>query len=115
MSLECFECFKLLLLSINEKLKFLYKIASNRNTTYVHNVYGGIQSISYNCDENKDSVFDFEYQCTIVPKYIEGINLLWNLVFKANNEQVSEKTIDLLTKLYMNLTQEIEKSIYDIR
>jgi len=118
MTIEGFNCVKNLFLIINEKLEKISKIKTSNVTAYQssHNGYGvSYHSYSYNYEETKAVPSDFEYQVNVLPEELEGIQSMWNFIFDAQTEEVTEKAIDFLNRLYLYVKAELEEKITSIR
>ena len=119
MTIEGFNCVKNLFLIINEKLEKISKVKTSNVVAYQssHNGYGvSYHSYSYNHEETKaNPPCDFEYQVNVLPEELEGIQSMWNFIFVAQNEDVVEKAIDFLNRLYLYVKTELEEKITSIR
>ena len=50
-----------------------------------------------------------------LPQNLEGINCLWDLILLAEDDSVIDSISDLINKLYIHLTPDLEKEIVNIR
>lgn len=114
MTIEGFNCVKNLFLIINEKLGKISKVKANSVTTHPssYNGYGvSYHSYSYNYEETKAAPPDFEYVVNVLPEELEGVQSIWNFILTAKNEEVVEKAVDFLNKLYLYVNEELESKI----
>ena len=117
MTSEGFKCFRNIFLLINEKLGKLVKGATSStsdekasySTTYT-DVNGTIYaSYSYNYeDRKKNAEGDFEFKTLVFPSQLEGINSIWEVILQTDNEEVIEKALEFLNKLYTSVGEELE-------
>jgi len=115
-TLEGFNCFKNVFLIINEKLQKIVKVNARTGgeTSYGGHMIGGTYYGSYSYEE-KTSAGEFEYKVNVMPAELEGINSIWNFILAAESENVVEKAIDFLNKLYNHVGNDLESRIIEIR
>ena len=51
---------------------------------------------------------DFDYQVLVFPSELEGVQSIWEIILQTENEEVIEKAIEFLNKLYANVSEELE-------
>ncbi|EAS02785.2 ubiquitin carboxy-terminal hydrolase (macronuclear) [Tetrahymena thermophila SB210] len=108
LSLEGFLCYKVMFISLNLQKNYLQQQQIPKNN-YTTNVYGAICSMSggpmnNNQSSNEDQNNEFEYLVLTEPQNLEGMDLLWEIVYKNGQESVIENCIDFLVKLHLHIS-----------
>ncbi|KAL4448730.1 hypothetical protein ABPG74_012819 [Tetrahymena malaccensis] len=109
LSLEGFLCYKVMFISLNLQKNYLQQQQIPKSN-YTTNVYGAICSMSggpmnnNQNSQNEDQNNEFEYLVLTEPQNLEGIELLWEIVYKNGQESVIENSIDFLVKLHLHIS-----------
>eukprot|EP01015_Nassula_variabilis_P030951 TRINITY_DN6893_c0_g2_i1.p1 TRINITY_DN6893_c0_g2~~TRINITY_DN6893_c0_g2_i1.p1 ORF type:complete len:195 (+),score=29.56 TRINITY_DN6893_c0_g2_i1:64-648(+) len=113
-----------LFMIINEKLNKIKKAKQNTSTGSVSTYKNVFQnrgvtyaSYSYNQEENNNTANQngVDFKVMVDPCQLEGINSLWDFIMNSQLDGVTEKAIEFLCGLYLDLDTEIEKHISQIR
>ncbi|KAL4498387.1 hypothetical protein ABPG72_013193 [Tetrahymena utriculariae] len=109
LSLEGFLCYKVMFISLNLQKNYLQQQQIPKSN-YTTNVYGAICSMSggpmnnNQSSQNEDQSSEFEYLVLTEPLNLEGLDLLWEIVYKNGQENVIESCIDFLVKLHLHIS-----------
>jgi len=112
--IEGIQVIESLLIIVNRITDKIVEIGVVKKKTHdqMHGRYGGMIGPMAPPEMNQEE--EIEFRVKVLPSELIGASTLWKIVLEATNEQVTISAIELISKIYTKLSEDLENKISEI-
>lgn len=110
--IEGMQVIESLLITVNRDMNTIVEIGAVRKKEQSYGRYNGMIGPMPPSEAVQEE--EIEFLVKVLPSEVVGASMLWKIVLEALSEQVTIRAIELISKIYTKLSEELENKIAEI-